>query len=135
MIERDHGSAYSHPDSPHACRAIRCLVDLQREMGGNALIGRDFSPLVTGAGCRDVSVSPRMVYADPAGPCSGVREGPTIITMVEDAGEDAMGREQEEQHSCDRPPTGSVLRMVREWGLPLYGSCTGPVAATCPGDC
>jgi ubiquinone/menaquinone biosynthesis C-methylase UbiE len=30
VIEGDHGSAYFHPDSDAARRAIQCLVDLQR---------------------------------------------------------------------------------------------------------
>jgi SAM-dependent methyltransferase len=93
VIEGDHGSAYFHPDSPCARRAIRCLVDLQREAGGNALIGRELYPLVTGAGYRDVSVSPRMVYADASRP--DLVHGFTRLTftaMVEGVGEDAVGR-------------------------------------------
>jgi SAM-dependent methyltransferase len=68
VIEGDHGSAYFHPDSADAHRAIDCLVELQRRGGGNALIGRQLFPLVTAAGFRDVSVSPRMVYADSSRP-------------------------------------------------------------------
>jgi hypothetical protein len=64
VIEGDHGSAYFHPDSDAAHEAIRCLVDLQREAGGNALIGRELYPLLTAAGFHDVRVSPRMVYVD-----------------------------------------------------------------------
>ncbi|MFI5091785.1 MAG: class I SAM-dependent methyltransferase, partial [Terriglobales bacterium] len=41
VIEGDHGSAYFHPNSPAALAAIDCLVKLQREAGGNALIGRE----------------------------------------------------------------------------------------------
>lgn len=92
-IEGDHGSAYFHPDSPYARRAIGCLVDLQREMGGNALIGRELYPLVTGAGYRDVRVSPRMVYADASRP--DLVTGFTRLTftaMVEGVGEDAVGQ-------------------------------------------
>ena len=36
VIEGDHGSAYFHPDSEFARRAIQCLVDLQRHAGGDA---------------------------------------------------------------------------------------------------
>jgi SAM-dependent methyltransferase len=93
VIEGDHGSAYFHPDSRHARRAIRCLVDLQREMGGNALIGRELYPLVAGAGYRDVRVSPRMVYVDASRP--DLVEGFTRLTftaMVEGVGDDAVGR-------------------------------------------
>jgi SAM-dependent methyltransferase len=40
VIEGDHGSAYFYPNSSAAHAAIECLVQLQREAGGNALIGR-----------------------------------------------------------------------------------------------
>ena len=93
VIEGDHGSAYFHPDSPHARRAIGCLVDLQREMGGNALIGRELYPLATGAGYRDVHVSPRMVYADGSRP--DLIRGFTRLTftaMVEGVGDNAVSR-------------------------------------------
>jgi SAM-dependent methyltransferase len=68
VIEGDHGSAYFHPDSAAACRAIQCQVDLQARAGGNALIGRALYPLLTEAGFKDVQVSPRMVYADASRP-------------------------------------------------------------------
>jgi ubiquinone/menaquinone biosynthesis C-methylase UbiE len=64
VIEGDHGSAYFHPDSAEARRAIQCLVDLQSRAGGNALVGRQLQPLLTAAAFRQVRVSPRMVYVD-----------------------------------------------------------------------
>ncbi len=63
-IEGDHGSAYFHPDSDAARRAIRCQVELQAAAGGNALIGRQLYPLLVEAGFDQVRVSPRMVYVD-----------------------------------------------------------------------
>lgn len=68
VVEGDHGSALFHPDSPAAHAAIRCLVTLQRQAGGNALIGRKLHPLLTGAGFDAVQVSPRMVYVDSSRP-------------------------------------------------------------------
>ena len=68
MIEGDHGSAYFHPKSAAADTAIRCLVDLQRESGGNALVGRELYPLMMQAGYADIRVSPRMVYVDASRP-------------------------------------------------------------------
>jgi SAM-dependent methyltransferase len=68
VIEGDHGSAYFHPDSAAAREAIRCQVELQRQAGGNAMIGRQVYPLLVGAGFEDVRVSPRMVYADASRP-------------------------------------------------------------------
>jgi hypothetical protein len=91
VIEGDHGSAFFHPDSPYARRAIGCLVSLQRETGGNPLIGRELYPLLSRAGFSRVSVSPRMVYADPSRPQLG--EGFTRLTftaMVEGVGKEAI---------------------------------------------
>src|ERR671918_2319819 len=68
VIEGDHGSTYFHPDSPAAHAAIQCQVDMQREAGGNALIGRQVYPLMVEAGFDAVRVSPRMVYVDASRP-------------------------------------------------------------------
>ena len=68
VIEGDHGSAYFHPASADAQAAIHCLVRLQSEGGGNALIGRQLYPLLIEAGFSAVRVSPRMVYADGSRP-------------------------------------------------------------------
>lgn len=68
VIEGDHGSAYFHPRSDAADRAIRCLVELQARAGGDSLIGRRLYPLLVEAGFADVTVSPRMVYADASRP-------------------------------------------------------------------
>jgi protein-L-isoaspartate O-methyltransferase len=68
VIEGDHGSAYYHPMSGHAQRAIECLVELQASGGGNALIGRTLYPLLSEAGFDGLSVSPRMVYVDSSKP-------------------------------------------------------------------
>ncbi len=64
VIEGDHGSAFFHPENKDARMAVQCLVQLQQQMGGNALIGRELFPLLSSAGYRDVHVSPRMVYVD-----------------------------------------------------------------------
>jgi len=91
VIEGDHGSAYFHPDSTAARNAIRCLVEIQRSMGGNALIGRELYPLLVSAGFRNVAVSPRMVYADASKP--DLVEGFTKLTftaMVEGVGNEAI---------------------------------------------
>jgi SAM-dependent methyltransferase len=92
VIEGDHGSAYFHPDSAAARRAIRCLIDLQAQAGGDSLIGRRLYPLVLGAGYRDVSVSPRMVYVDASRPAlvDGFTRK-TFTAMVEGVGAPAVG--------------------------------------------
>jgi len=91
VIEGDHGSAFFHPGSADAQKAISCLVKLQQEMGGNALIGRQLFPLLTAAGFSDVHVSPRMVYVDASRPA--LVEGFTKLTftaMVEGVGDAAL---------------------------------------------
>lgn len=83
FIEGDHGSALFYPDSLDAHKVIDCLVHLQREMGGNALIGRELWHLMTDAGFTEVTVSPRIVYADRSRPefVEGVKN--IFIAMVE----------------------------------------------------
>ena len=68
IIEGDHGSTYFHPDSAAARAAIGCLVALQAQAGGNALIGRQLYPLMVGVGLGKVQVRPKMVYVDASRP-------------------------------------------------------------------
>jgi SAM-dependent methyltransferase len=91
VIEGDHGSAYFHPDSEYARRAIHCLVDLQRRAGGDAHIGRRLYPLLVEAGVHDVRVSPRMVYVDASRPAlvdGFIRK--TFTAMVAGVGEQVI---------------------------------------------
>lgn len=84
VIEGDHGSAYFHPDSAEARQTVRCLIDLQAQLGGNSLIGRGVFPLLSQAGFVDSRVSPRMVYVDSSRPefVEGFTKN-TLIAMVE----------------------------------------------------
>jgi hypothetical protein len=77
----------------HARRAIQCLVDLQRQAGGDSLIGRQLYPLLVQAGYRDVTVSPCMVYADATRPAlvDGFTRK-TFTAMVDGVGEQAVGQ-------------------------------------------
>ncbi len=68
VIDGDHGSTLFHPDDPNARRAIQCQVELQRQAGGDAHIGRRLYPLLTSAGLHSVQVSPRLVYVDASRP-------------------------------------------------------------------
>jgi DNA-binding transcriptional MerR regulator/SAM-dependent methyltransferase len=91
VIEGDHGSAYFHPDSSAARDAIACQVILQRNAGGDALIGRRLYPLLTEAGYADVAVSPRLVYADSSRPQFADRFIRTTFTaMIEGIREPAL---------------------------------------------
>lgn len=91
VIEGDHGSAYFHPDSAAAQKAIWCLVELQRRAGGNAMIGRQLYPLLVDAGFDAVGVSSRMVYVDSSRPhlVDGFTRK-TFTAMVEGVRESAI---------------------------------------------
>jgi SAM-dependent methyltransferase len=93
VIEGDHGSTYFHPESSLASQTVQCLIDIQAQLGGNSLIGRQLYPLIKNAGFADVSVSPRMVYVDSSKP--GLVEGftrNTFIAMVEGVRQEALSR-------------------------------------------
>lgn len=103
VIEGDHGSAFFHPDSTAARRAIQCLVDLQKEAGGNALIGRELYPLLSSAGFCDVQVSPRMVYVDASRPALvGGFTRQTFTAMVEGVRDTALGRDMMTRKDWDQ---------------------------------
>jgi len=91
VIEGDHGSALFYPESTNAQRVIDCLVYLQRQMGGNALIGRELWHLMNDAGFSEVTVSPRLVYADESRPeaTEGVKH--IFIAMIESVKEQVIG--------------------------------------------
>jgi SAM-dependent methyltransferase len=91
LIEGDHGSAYFHPDSGAAQRAIQCQIELQRAGGGDALIGRQLYPLLVAAGLDAVHVSPRVVYVDSSRPdlVDGFTRK-TFTAMIEGVRESAL---------------------------------------------
>jgi SAM-dependent methyltransferase len=93
VIEGDHGSTYFHPETAAAHEAIQCLITLQRDAGGDSLIGRRLYPLVRDAGFADVRVSPRMVYVDGSRPdlVDGFTRK-TFTAMVEGVRESAVAR-------------------------------------------
>ena len=103
VIEGDHGSAYFHPDSADARRAIQCLIDVQATMGGDALIGRRLYPLLAEAGFKEVTVSPRMVYVDASRPqlVDGFTRK-TFNAMVEGARDSAIARGLIDAEAWDR---------------------------------
>jgi len=89
-IEGDHGSAIFYPDTPAAHHVIDCLVTLQRQAGGNALIGRELQHLLADAGFVDVKVSPRQTYATPSIPHSSEAVKSIFIAMIEGVREQAI---------------------------------------------
>ncbi len=68
VFEGDHGSAFFHPHSEIAHRAIACQVELQRRAGGNACIGRELYPMLVRAGYDAPCVTARVVYVDATTP-------------------------------------------------------------------
>lgn len=103
VIEGDHGSAYFHPDSEAAHKAIQCQVELQRRAGGNAMIGRELYPLLRNAGYSLIRVSPRMVYVDSSKP--ELVEGftkKTFTAMIEGVRESAIKAGIVEQHVFEK---------------------------------
>jgi len=120
VIEGDHGSTFFHPENPDARRAVQCLVDLQKQAGGNALIGRELFPLVSGAGYRDVRVSPRMVYVDASRP--SLVEGFTKLTftaMVEGVGPEVARQELMNRDAWERG-IAALYRTAEKDGVFCY---------------
>jgi ubiquinone/menaquinone biosynthesis C-methylase UbiE len=93
VIEGDHGSTYFYPDSVAAYTVIQCLIKLQSDAGGDALIGRQLYPLMVEAGFDEVRVSPRMVYVDSSRPdlVDGFTKK-TFTAMVEGIREEAIAQ-------------------------------------------
>ena len=79
-IEGDHGSAYFHPESTYADRAVAAQVALQHRNGGNANIGRQLHPLLTAAGFARPTITPRCIYVDDHSP--GLKENFVLRTFT-----------------------------------------------------
>jgi SAM-dependent methyltransferase len=120
VIEGDHGSAFFHPENADAQQAVDCLVELQHKMGGNALIGRQLFPLMTGAGFGDVHVSPRMVYVDSSRPA--LVNGFTKLTftaMVEGVGPEVENQGLMNREAWERG-IAALYRTAEEGGVFCY---------------
>jgi ubiquinone/menaquinone biosynthesis C-methylase UbiE len=103
VIEGDHGSFLSFPESQESRRTVQCLVELQADAGGNALIGRELSALLRKAGFEKIRVSPRQIYADAGRP--EVVEGfskRTFIAMVEGVKEQAIRQRLMSRNAWDK---------------------------------
>ena len=103
VIEGDHGSVFFHPESAAAQEAIQSQIELQRQAGGNALIGRELYPLLLSAGYTFIRVSPRMVYVDASKP--ELVEGftkKTFTAMIEGVRETALHTGLVESHVFDQ---------------------------------
>jgi len=90
VIEGDHGSAIFYPETPAAHHVINCLVTLQRQAGGNALIGRELEHLLGESGFVNINVSPRQTYASQNIPYSSEAVKKIFIAMIEGVREQAI---------------------------------------------
>lgn len=68
LVEGDHGSTYFYPETEAAVRAVNAQVAYQQRNGGNANIGRQLYPLLSGSGFTNIQVSPRCIYVDDRNP-------------------------------------------------------------------
>ncbi|MFA5331078.1 MAG: methyltransferase domain-containing protein [Methanoregula sp.] len=125
VIEGDHGSTYFYPDCAESRRAIRCLVDLQAEAGGNSLIGRELYPLLVKAGFSGVHVTPGMVYVDASRP--NLVEGftkQTFTAMVEGIRETVLARGMMSNDDWEKGITG-LYRTCEPDGVFCYTFFSG----------
>ncbi len=91
VIEGDHGSCYFYPESKEAVKAWECLIECQKSLNCNPMIGREIYPLLKNSGFKNIQVSPKIVYVDTSKP--DLVEGfnkKTIIAMVEGVKEQAI---------------------------------------------
>lgn len=103
VIEGDHGSFYCHPRSEAANLTVKCLIEVQQRLGGNALIGRELYPLLNRACYRNVRISPRLVYVDSSKPSlvDGFSKK-TFIAMVEGVRNEALEMELIDAKTWDK---------------------------------
>lgn len=99
VIEGDHGSCYFHPETEEAMKSWQCLIEVQKDLKCNPLIGRELYPLLTDAGFNSIQIDPRVVYVDKSK--QELVEGfikNTIIAMVKGIKDQAInsGRINEE---------------------------------------
>jgi SAM-dependent methyltransferase len=120
VIEGDHGSAYFHPDSAAAKKAIEAQVTLQASGSGNANIGRELYPLLCRAGFADCRVSPRMVYADQSRPklVEGFTRN-TFTAMIEGIRSSALEKKIIDEATFDEG-IRDLYRTAREDGVFCY---------------
>ncbi len=102
VIEGDHGSAIFYPDTPDAHLVIDCLVILQRQSGGNALIGRELEHLLEESGFVDVYISPKQTYASQNVPHSSEAVKKIFIAMIEGVREQAIAAGLADPDAWDR---------------------------------
>ena len=103
VIEGDHGSCYFYPETEESVNAWGCLIECQKGLGCNPMIGREIYPLLKNSGFKNVQVSPKIVYVDSSKP--DLVEGfnkKTIIAMVEGVKEQAISSGMMDDESWEK---------------------------------
>ncbi len=118
-IEGDHGTAVFYPDTPAAHHVIDCLVTLQRQARGNALIGRELEHLLLDAGFVDVLVSQRQTYASASIPRSSEAVKSIFIAMIEGVRKQAIAEGLTDPETWDRGIT-DLNRTTEPGGMFCY---------------
>jgi ubiquinone/menaquinone biosynthesis C-methylase UbiE len=91
VIEGDHGSCYFYPETKEAIKTWECLIECQKRLNCNPMIGREIYPLLKNSGFNNIRVSPKIVYVDSSKPdlVDGFNKK-TIIAMVEGVKDQAI---------------------------------------------
>ena len=94
VIEGDHGSCYFYPETKEAIKTWECLIECQKQLDCNPMIGREIYPLLKNSGFNNIQVSPKIVYVDSSMPelVEGFNKK-TIIAMVEGVKDQAIKSE------------------------------------------
>ena len=119
VIEGDHGSAIFYPETPAAHHVINCLVTLQRQAGGNALIGRELEHLLGESGFANINVSPRQTYASQNIPYSSEAVKKIFIAMIDGIREQAIAAGLADPDTWDRG-IRDLYRTTEENGMFCY---------------
>ena len=120
VIEGDHGSVLMHPESAAARDAISCQVALQRQAGGDAMIGRRLYPLMAAAGLAEIRVEPRQVYTDGGRPeLADAFTRRTFTAMIEGVRSTALSRRLVDAARFDEG-VAALLRTTRANGTFTY---------------
>ncbi|MDD5591238.1 MAG: class I SAM-dependent methyltransferase [Dehalococcoidales bacterium] len=91
VIEGDHGSCFWYPETAESRKVWQCLIDVQKNLDHNPLIGRQLYSLLKRSGFDIGYVLPRWLYADGSNPRlmnDGVSK--IMVPMLETAREQAL---------------------------------------------
>jgi len=103
VIEGDHGSCFWHPETEASLKLWDAMIDAQKMIGHDPLIGRRVFPLFKQAGFNVKNVSPRWVYTDSSN--ADLMDGVVnriIVPMVESAKARILRSEMVDKSTWDK---------------------------------